>query len=175
MDKNIYYLVVEARPKEFMPIDINILLKSNMNFSSIEIIDSFTKEYTYDELMNMIIQNNILPNSFLNGKLYVINDKKFRFKVLTKDDNLLLDDFFINNIEDKLMMNKFYNIFLKYLKDEDIINMMKSALITKNISQILSVHSIENLNNDEEYLKINFRIAICLDFIAGSLIRLLLE
>ena len=80
MDKNIYYLVVEARPKEFMPIDINILLKSNMNFSNIEIIDSFTKEYTYDELMNMIIQNNLLPNSFLNGKLYVINDKKFRFK-----------------------------------------------------------------------------------------------
>ena len=27
--------------------------------------------------------------------------------------------------------------------------------LTKNISQILSVHSIENLNNDEEYLKIN--------------------
>ena len=46
---------------------------------------------------------------------------------------------FINNIEDKLMMNKFYNIFLKYVKDEDIINMMKSALITKNISQILDV------------------------------------
>ena len=139
MDKNIYYLVVEARPKEFMRIDIYILLKSNMNFSSIEIIDSFTKEYTYGELMNMIIQNNLLPNSFLNGKLYVINDKKFRFKVLTKDDNLILDDFFINNIEDKLMMNKFYNIFLKYVKDEDIINMMKSALITKNISQILDV------------------------------------
>lgn len=139
MDKSIYYLVVEARPKEFMPIDINILLKSNMNFSSIEIIDSFTKEYTYDELMNMIIQNNLLPNSFLNGKLYVINDKKFRFKVLTKDDNLLLDDFFINNIEDKLMMNKFYNIFLKYVKDEDIINMMKRAISEKSINDILNV------------------------------------
>lgn len=139
MDKNIYYLVVEARPKEFMPIDINILLKSNMNFSSIEIIDSFTKEYTYDELMNMIIQNNLLPNSFLNGKLYVINDKKFRFKILTKDDNLLLDDFFINNIEDKLMMNKFYNIFLKYVKDEDIINMMKRAISEKSINDILNV------------------------------------
>ena len=139
MDKSIYYLVVEARPKEFMPIDINILLKSNMNFSSIEIIDSFTKEYTYDELMNMIIQNNLLPNSFLNGKMYVINDKKFRFKVLTKDDNLLLDDFFINNIEDKLMMNKFYNIFLKYVKDEDIINMMKRAISEKSINDILNV------------------------------------
>lgn len=139
MDKSIYYLVVEARPKEFMPIDINILLKSNLNFSSIEIIDSFTKEYTYDELMNMIINNNLLPNSFLNGKLYVINDKKFRFKVLTKDDNLLLDDFFINNIEDKLMMNKFYNIFLKYVKDEDIINMMKRAISEKSINDILNV------------------------------------
>ena len=87
----------------------------------------------------MIIQNNLLPNSFLNGKLYVINDKKFRFKVLTKDDNLLLDDFFINNIEDKLMMNKFYNIFLKYVKDEDIINMMKRAISEKSINDILNV------------------------------------
>lgn len=139
MDKSIYYLVVEARPKEFMPIDINILLKSNMNFSSIEIIDSFTKEYTYEELMNMIIQNNLLPDSFLNGKLYVINDKKFRFKVLTKDDNLLLDDFFINNIEDKLMMNKFYNIFLKYVKDEEIISMMKRAMPLKDTQKILDV------------------------------------
>lgn len=139
MDKSVYYLVVEARPKEFMPIDINILLKSNMNFSSIEIIDSYTKEYTYDELMNMIIQNNLLPNSFLNGKMYVINDKKFRFKVLTKDDNLLLDDFFINNIEDRLMMNKFYNIFLKYVKDEELINMMKSAMSLKDIQKILDV------------------------------------
>lgn len=139
MDKSIYYLVVEARPKEFMPIDINILLKSNMNFSSIEIIDSFTKEYTYEELMNMIIQNNLLPDSFLNGKLYVINDKRFRFKVLTKDDNLLLDDFLINNIEDRLMMNKFYNIFLKYVKDEELINMMKSAMSLKDIQKILDV------------------------------------
>lgn len=139
MDKSVYYLVVEARPKEFMPIDINILLKSNMNFSSIEIIDSFTKEYTYEELMNMIIQNNLLPDSFLNGKLYVINDKRFRFKVLTKDDNLLLDDFFINNIEDRLMMNKFYNIFLKYVKDEELINMMKSAMSLKDIQKILDV------------------------------------
>ena len=139
MDKSIYYLVVEARPKEFMPIDINILLKSNMNFSSIEIIDSFTKEYTYNELMNMIIQNNLLPDSFLNGKLYVINDKRFKFKVLTKDDNLLLDDFFINNIDDKIMMNKFYNIFLKYVKDEELINMMKSAMFLKDIQKILDV------------------------------------
>ena len=139
MDKSIYYLVVEARPKEFMPIDINILLKSNMNFSSIEIIDSFTKEYTYEELMNMIIQNNLLPDSFLNGKLYVINDKKFRFKVLTKDDNLLLDDFFINNIDDKLLMNKFYNIFLKYVKDEEVINMMKSTMALKDVQKLLDI------------------------------------
>ena len=139
MDKNIYYLVVEARPKEFMPIDINILLKSNMNFSSIEIIDSFTKEYTYNELMNMIIQNNLLPDSFLNGKLYVINDKRFKFKVLTKDDNLLLDDFFINNIDDKIMMNKFYNIFLKYVKDEEIISIMKNTMYLKDIQKILDV------------------------------------
>ncbi len=139
MDKSVYYLVVEARPKEFMPIDINILLKSNINFSNIETIDSFTKEYTYEQLMNMIIHNNLLPDSFLNGKLYVINDKKFRFKVLTKDDNLLLDDFFINNIEDRLMMNKFYNIFLKYVKDEELINMMKSAMSLKDIQKILDV------------------------------------
>ena len=42
-NKTLYYLVVEARPREFMPIDINILEGTNNFYNSLELIDMFTK------------------------------------------------------------------------------------------------------------------------------------
>lgn len=139
-NKTLYYLVVEARPKEFMPIDINILEgTSNKFYNSLEIIDMFTKKYSYDEIMKMILENNLLPINYLNGSLCVINNKKYRFQLLTKDDNMSIDLFFINNINDKQIMNKFYNIFLKYVKDEETISKLKNYLIEKNIESILEI------------------------------------
>lgn len=138
--KDVYYLVVEARPKEFMPIDINILEKTyGYQYNSIENIDMFTKKYTYEEIMNLILINNLLPENFLNGSLCIINDKNFRFKVLTKEDNLSIDEFFIENVNDKIIMNKFYNIFLKYVKEDELINEMKVYINAKNIVGILNV------------------------------------
>ena len=112
--KEVYYLVVEARPKEFMPIDINILEKTyGYQYNSIENIDMFTKKYTYEEIMNLILINNLLPENFLNGSLCIINDK--------------------------IIMNKFYNIFLKYVKEDELINEMKVYINAKNIVGILNV------------------------------------
>ena len=55
-----------------------------------------------------------------------------------------------------ILENMKYNIG-KYKERDIYINECIEIVdsLTKNISQILSVHSIENLNNDEEYLKIN--------------------
>ena len=127
-NKTLYYLVVEARPREFMPIDINILEgTSNKFYNSLELIDMFTKKYSYEEIMKMVLENNLLPINFLNGSLCIINNKNYRFQLLTKDNNMSLDDFFFNNINDKQIMNKFYNIFLKYVKEEDTILKLKSS------------------------------------------------
>ena len=138
-NKTLYYLVVEARPREFMPIDINILEGTNNFYNSLELIDMFTKKYSYEEIMKMVLENNLLPINFLNGSLCIINNKNYRFQLLTKDNNMSLDDFFFNNINDKQIMNKFYNIFLKYVKEEDTILKLKKYLIEKNIVGILEI------------------------------------
>ena len=138
-NKVLYYLVVEARPREFMPIDINILEGTNNFYNSLELIDMFTKKYSYEEIMKMVLENNLLPINFLNGSLCIINNKNYRFQLLTKDNNMSLDDFFFNNINDKQIMNKFYNIFLKYVKEEDTILKLKKYLIEKNIVGILEI------------------------------------
>ena len=75
------------------------------------------------------------------------------------------------------MSEEIVYMFDAYMK-KSILNCVKRYAKRELVSKMreVSLDSIsENLNNDEEYLKINFRIAICLDFIAGSLIRLLLE
>ena len=78
-NKTLYYLVVEARPREFMPIDINILEgTSNKFYNSLELIDMFTKKYSYEEIMKMVLENNLLPINFLNGRLCIINRRRCR-------------------------------------------------------------------------------------------------
>ena len=139
MDKKSYYLVMENRPGEFIPIDINIL-KGNtkpLNYQSIEDIDKFTLEYTKDELITMIRHNNLVPLKFLNGKLHVMNENKYRYEVFTKDMNFSLDTFLESNIDNKTMMNKFLNIYLKYSKDN--ISEIKEAINKKDIKEILNI------------------------------------
>ena len=139
-NKTLYYLVVEARPKEFMPIDINILEgTNNLPYNSLELIDMFTKKYSYEEIMKMVLENNLLPINFLNGRLCIINNKNYRYQILTKDDNMSIDEFFFNNINDKQIMNKFYNIFSKYVKEDGTILKLKKYLMEKNIVGILEI------------------------------------
>ena len=153
INKNIYHLVLELKPGNFMPIDINILTNDNNNYNTIEQIDSFTKKYTNIELLELIKNNNIVPFEYLNGKLHIINSHKYRYEVLYKDTNFSLDDFFINNIKDKQKMNKFVNIYLKYSKDN--INILKDAINNEDIYSILNLLfmlSYENVRNIYTYM-----------------------
>jgi len=143
-----YHLVLEARPKEFMPIDINLLLgnKEKESYTSLMEIDKFTKKFTKEEIFIMIKDVNIVSDNYLNGTLDIINDHKYRFGVITKDDEFSLDTFFEKYFDDKIIMNKFYNVYIKYCsstKDE-----MKSALEEKNLNKVLNVlfnNSYENV------------------------------
>ena len=133
-----YHLVLENRPNDFMPIDINIIAKGkSYGFKSIEEIDSFTKKYSKEDIMVMITDSNIVPYDYLNGKLQIINDNKYRYDVLYKTTTFSLDDFFTNNIANKRIMNKFLNIYLKC--NESSSEEMKSAIKKENISEILDL------------------------------------
>ena len=96
--------------------------------------------------------------------LRTIDDLEFKNKEILKLEKLKYDFFKGASHELKtplaslkiILENMKYNIG-KYKERDIYINECIEIVdsLTKNISQILSVHSIENLNNDEEYLKIN--------------------
>lgn len=136
---NKYNLVLEALPGDFMPIDINLLVNNKypLNFSSIENIDAWTKRYTKEEIMDKIISTNIVEEKYLHGKLCIINEKKYRFPLISKDDTFTLDRFIYNNINNKQVMNKLVNIYQKYEKDN--IEYLKEAIKDKDISNVLNV------------------------------------
>ena len=133
-----YHLVLENRPNDFMPIDISIISNDkSYGFKSIEEIDSFTKKYSKEDIMMMISDNNIVPYDYLSGKLKIINDNKYRYDVLYKTTTFSLDDFFANNINNKQIMNKFLNIYLKSSKASA--DNMKKAIKKQDLSKILDL------------------------------------
>lgn len=131
-----YFLILEKRPGDFMPINISILNGNTYtDYSLIENIDQFTKDLTKEEIITLVKNNNIVSPEYLEGSLWVINEKKYRFGVLTKDINMSLDTFFLKYINDKRIMNKFVNIYLKYSKDN--IDNIKKAIEDKKVDVIL--------------------------------------
>ena len=132
-----YHLVLEARPKDFMPVDINLLLNNKKNYHSLNAIDEFTKEYTLKELYQMIEDSNIVPRDYLGGKLEIINDNKYRFPIMTKDINFTLDTFLSEYITNKRVMNKFFNIYIKYCSDTK--ELMKEAINKEDVGKVLAL------------------------------------
>ena len=103
-------------------------------------------------------------NDLYSTLLRTIDNLEFKNKEILKLEKLKYDFFKGASHELKtplaslkiILENMKYNIG-KYKEKDIYINECIEIVdsLTKNISQILSVHSIENLNNDEEYLKIN--------------------
>ena len=103
-------------------------------------------------------------NDLYTTLLRTIDDLKFKNKEILKLEKLKYNFFKGASHELKtplaslkiILENMKYNIG-KYKERDIYINECIDIVdsLTKNISQILSVHSIENLNNDEEHLKIN--------------------
>ena len=111
-----YFLVLEKRPKDFMPININIIARDNSHiYSSLQNIDEFTRKYTSDEIKDMIKENNLVTDDYLEG----------------------MDTFLLDNIKNKQIMNKFVNIYLKYTSDN--INELKEAIKNGHINIILQI------------------------------------
>ncbi len=113
-----------------------------------------------DEIGQLKQQINDLYSALLRN----INDLEYKNKEILKLEKVKYDFFKGASHELKtplaslkiILENMKYNIG-KYKERDVYINECIEIVdsLTKNIYQILSIHSIENLNNDEEYLKIN--------------------
>lgn len=136
---NKYNLVLEALPGDFMPIDINLLVNNKypLNFSKLENIDAWSKKYTMDEIINKIKDTNIVEEKYLRGNLSIINERKYRFPVMTKDDIFQLDTFLYSKINDKQLMNKVINIYQKYEKKN--VDELKQAIKDQDAALALNI------------------------------------
>lgn len=137
-----YHLVFDTKKNGPMPIDISIFDSNFVGELSIESIDLFTMKYTNDEFLRVVKESNVLPEEYLFGEIYIIDNFKRRFPVILKDgfNNFDLVSFLIQNIDNKIIMNKLYNKFSAIVKGDEIkINSLKKALEYSDIKGVYNL------------------------------------
>ena len=139
-----YYLIIEKQPFNYMTIDISLLdIGYKYDFTKIENIDTFTKAYTYEEIMNSIKRANIITEDYLEGKLHVIevvnNNNKYlhKYEVLTEDLNMDIKVFIEKSIKNKNIMNSILQKYKNLIIDEDSINRFKKYIKEENTNKVL--------------------------------------
>lgn len=135
-----YYLILEHRHGDYMPIDINMLTSSNYDYTSLQAIDRFTSMYSVNEILKKVMELNLLPDKYLFGNLKVINSNNYCYQVLTKNYKYSFIDFIKDNIDNKQIMNKLMNVYIKYNREKMID--LKNAIINHNIEQIVYYFSL---------------------------------
>ena len=147
MDRK-YFLTLRVQKGREAKIDLSLLEGARgFNSTDLRIIDQFTLNFTYNELMQEIIKANI-ADAYLTGELCITDNQNHRpLKVLTKD---YVKDFnifkYINeNINNKKIMNNIVNKFHNY-SEEKMYNTFKTAVKEENRDVIFT------LLNNLEYL-----------------------
>ena len=150
-----YFLVLEKRPKDFMPINIQLINKDQKtNYFTLQNIDNFTRNYTSLEIKDLIKENNLVTEDYLKGNLWIINENKYRYPVFTKDIKLSIDNFLLKNIHNKQIMNKFINIYSKYSKEN--LDLLKENIQKEKVANILQIlFSLDYLSIRNIYFYLN--------------------
>ncbi len=142
---NNYLLILESKPGDFMPIALNTFSEGKNFDGSIESIDAITSNYTEKELLEEIKKLNIVQFRNLEGKLLIKGSGKARLEVLFKDtfSEFILNDYIIDNIEDKQFLNKIFN------KCKSLIDNYSKEKVDKYLKRLKLILD-SSANNDEE-------------------------
>ena len=167
-----YYLVLEKRPYDYLPINIDLLdIGSGINYTDIVSIDLFTKAFTKEEIFNSIKNSNTVTDDYMKGNLMVIaipeKSKKYShsYPALTSDvlNGFDFPTYIIMNIKDKNIMNAILMKFSNIVKNEEMKDQLKMAIQSENVKEILKIllqmpyiqnrelclYIMEKLNNKE--------------------------
>lgn len=143
MDTINYFLALEKRPGDSQFIDVSKLDISNgYNPQSLDALDSFTMHFTKEELKNAIKEDNLVEESYLAGRLIIIDSiKKHHYEVIDKDilGDFQIDNFLKERINNKELMN---NIIYKYkimLNDEERFLALKKAQENQDINDMCNI------------------------------------
>ena len=150
--ENNYFLALTLRKGDYKLIDISKLVISQyQNITGLAAIDSFTKRFTEEEIINSIKEANIVDKKYLKGKLVIQDNNQHKpSQVLSKDyiKDFDLITFLITHIDNKQIMN---NIIYKLSILEP------NKIIIENIKLCLKAKDIVSAINIIIY-KINYNI-----------------
>ncbi|NMA50597.1 MAG: hypothetical protein GX951_01965 [Mollicutes bacterium] len=135
-----YNLALERRVRDFATVDINVIAGQQDNpqrYDAIEAIDFFTRNYTEAELYDLILKANITDDNYLAGRLWVINNKRYRYDVLTKKESLDIETILKECLNENDIKGLFLNTFNKYAPE--LFNEMRNAIQSKNIGKAMSI------------------------------------
>lgn len=114
-----YYLAISTEKKSPMPIELDrispLLIQGDLKK-----LDEYTVNYTYDALMRIIEQNNLIAYDYYGGNLQILSksSKTLKIPVMCSDtfNNFDLSEFIISEIKNKNLMNKVFNQFRNITK-----------------------------------------------------------
>lgn len=134
-----YLLAIERRPHDYIPLSWNLSIVNNcQDITSLEEIDKLTGSIAEDELKTQFLSENIISEDVIDKPFVIIFEengktRKLSSGIVTNEEKeslaiTSLNDFLINNIRRRQLMNRIYNKF----KDKDISPALK--VILENIN-----------------------------------------
>ena len=145
-----HFLALQYLPGDYCYVEIPKLdIASNYQPTCLAEIDSFTMNFSEEEIFNSIKRANIVGNKYFDGKLVIADNQKHNpLKVITKDfyDEFNIEDYILNNMYDKNIMNNLVNKFASIIKDDEI------SLSFKNAYNNLDVYKMQEILFNQDYL-----------------------
>lgn len=143
VDEQRHFLALLKRPGDYVFIAISKLdIANGIPRIFLQAIDSFTMNFTIDEIIQSIKRANIVSEEYLNGQLVIQDNQKHNpLKVIDKD---FYSDFNINVylkelLNNKNRLNNIINKFSAIVKDERISKDFKDYLKSGNIEIVINI------------------------------------
>ena len=113
------YLVVEKRNNDYAFIDISIF--NAATYQSFSSLDNILKNYTEEEIKDIIIKANIVPDVDIKDKRLLIKYGNYKLPIYTKDisESFNIYDYIRDNFDSKEKKNLFYNKIASFFKNDE--------------------------------------------------------
>lgn len=137
-----FFLAVLKRPGDYKFIDVSKLKISNgYNPNSLAEIDSFTMDFSIEEIMKSIKEANIVGTDYLEGKLVIQDNQKHKpLKVIDKEyvSDFRIDKFLKERISNKSLMNNIAYKLNTLVEDKNLVETFKEGIKTNNLMMALN-------------------------------------
>lgn len=138
-----HFLSLMAKVGDYIFIDISKLDISNGYYpSDLADIDSFTINFSKEEIVDSIRRSNLCSEKYLNGKLVIADNQKHNpLEVVDKVfyNNFKIQIYLSEIIKNKIIANNVVNKFASIAKDNKLALSFKDAIKYENINEAVDI------------------------------------